>query len=148
MAASRWDPFGELTSIQNELNRLFGRTFGPETEGKGRGSAWTPPLDVLETQDRFVIRIELPGLSSADVDISVENSVLEIAGERKFYAGEVEGDFHRVERRFGPFSRTITLPSTADVEKIAASFDAGVLSVEVPKKEEAKPRKIQVRATG
>ncbi len=148
MAMSRWDPFGELTSIQNELNRLFGRTFGGEGGEPSRGTAWTPPLDVAETQDRFVIRVELPGVSSDDVDISVENSVLEISGERKFYTGENEGDFHRVERRFGNFSRSITLPPTADVERIAASFDAGILMVEVSKKEEAKPRKIQVKATG
>jgi HSP20 family protein len=147
MAMSRWDPFRELTSIQNELNRLFGRTFGPEG-AEGRRAEWAPPLDVAETKDRFVITVELPGVSADDVDISFEDSVLTITGERKFYSEVNQDDFHRVERRFGAFSRTLTLPSTADAEKIQGSLDAGILTIEVPKKEEAKPRKISIRATG
>ena len=148
MAMSRWDPFRELSSIQDELNRLFGRTYGLEGGDDLRAAAWVPPVDVAETQDRFVITTELPGMRSDDVDISVENSVLHIQGERKFYQEKREDDFHRIERRFGAFARSITLPSTADPEGIQATFDAGVLTIEVPKKEEAKPRKIQVRATG
>ena len=148
MAISRWDPFRELSSIQNELNRLFGRTFGTESGDEMRVAAWVPPVDVAETQDRFVITAEVPGLRPEDVDISVENSILRIQGERRFYDEQREDDFHRIERRFGSFARSITLPSTADPESIQASFDAGVLRIEVPKREEAKPRKIQVKATG
>jgi HSP20 family protein len=148
MAISRWDPFRELSSIQSELNRLFGRTYGVEGDEELRAAAWVPPVDVAETQDRFVITTELPGLRSDDVEISVENSVLRIRGERRFYEQKREDDFHRIERRFGAFARSITLPSSADPEGIHASFDAGVLTIEVPKKEEAKPRKIQVKATG
>jgi HSP20 family protein len=147
MAMRRWDPFQELSSIQNELNRLFGRTFGEGSE-EVRMAAWVPAVDVAETQDRFLITAELPGLRPEDVDISVENSVLRIQGERRFYDERKEDDFHRIERRFGSFTRSITLPSTADAENIQASFDAGVLTIEVPKREEAKPRKIQVKATG
>ena len=147
MAMRRWDPFQELSSIQNELNRLFGRTFGEGSE-EVRMAAWVPAVDVAETQDRFLITAELPGLRPEDVDISVENSVLRIQGERRFYHERKEDDFHRIERRFGSFTRSITLPSTADAENIQASFDAGVLTIEVPKREEAKPRKIQVKATG
>jgi HSP20 family protein len=147
MAMSRWDPFQELSSIQRELNRLFGRTYGVEGSDKLRAAAWVPPVDVAETQDRFVITTELPGLRSEDVDISVENSVLRIQG-RRFYEEKHEDDFHRIERRSGTFARSITLPSTADPEGIQATFDAGVLTIEVPKREEAKPRKIQVKVTG
>ena len=146
MAMNRWDPFRELTSIQNELNRLFGRTFAPEAANTPEG--WNPPVDISETEDRFVIHVELAGVSSGDVDISVENAVLSIEGQRKFYTDQREDEFLRVERRFGSFTRSVTLPSTADVERIEASFDAGVLLIEVPKKEEAKPRRIEVKATG
>lgn len=148
MAMSRWDPFRELSSIQNELNRLFGRTFGAEGGDELPAASWIPAVDVAESQDRFVITAELPGLGPEDVDISVENSVLRIQGERRFYQERKEDDFHRIERRFGSFARSITLPSTADPEGIQASFDAGVLTIEVPKREEAKPRKIEVKATG
>jgi HSP20 family protein len=146
MVMSRWDPFRELSSIQNELNRLFGRTFTGEV-GE-REAAWVPAVDIAETQERFLITAELPGVEPDDVDISVENSVLTLRGERKFYRETREDDFHRIERRFGSFARSITLPSTADAERINASFDAGLLTIEVPKREEAKPRKIQVKATG
>jgi HSP20 family protein len=147
MAMSRWDPFRELSSIQNELNRLFGRTFSTEG-GETREAGWVPAIDVAETQDRFLITAELPGVDPDDVDISVENSVLTLRGDRRFYQETKEEDFHRIERRFGNFARSITLPSTADPERIRASFDAGLLTIEVPKKEEAKPRKIQIKATG
>jgi HSP20 family protein len=148
MAMSRWDPFRELSSIQNELNRLFGRTFGSESTEEVRSAAWVPAVDVAETDERFVITAELPGVKPDDVDISVENSILTVQGERRFYEETKEEDYHRIERRFGSFARSVTLPSTADPEGIQASFDAGVLRIEVPKKEEAKPRKIQIKATG
>jgi HSP20 family protein len=143
MAISRWDPFRDLASIQNELNRLFGRTFGEE---ESAGAEWVPAVDVYEDQDRIVLTMELPGASADDVDISVENAVLTVRGERRFYRDLRQEDFHRVERRFGSFVRSVTLPSTANAEAIQASFDAGVLTVEVPKKGEAKPRKIQMKA--
>jgi HSP20 family protein len=145
MAITRWDPFRDLMSIQNEMNRLFGRTYGGDVGESSRG-AWTPALDVHETQDKFVITMELPGVSPDDVDISVEDSTLVVRGERKFYSEHDEESFLRIERRFGEFTRSLTLPSTADAESIQASFDQGVLTIEVPKKEEAKPRKISIKA--
>lgn len=148
MAVSRWDPFRDLMSIQSELNRLFGRTYGGEGGETVRGAAWAPPLDVYETGDRFVINIELPGVSADHVDISVEDSTLQITGERRFYEGVAEDSFHRVERRFGTFGRTLALPSNANLEAIEASFDAGILTIEVPKAEEAKPKKVQIKARG
>jgi HSP20 family protein len=143
----RWDPFRDLMTIQNELNRLFGRTFGGEGTAAA-GAAWVPALDIFETQDRFVVTVELPGVEPDSVDLSVEDSTLTIRGERGFYRDVPEDAFHRVERRFGPFARTLTLPQTADAERIEASFDKGVLTIEVPKVEQAKPKKIAIRARG
>jgi HSP20 family protein len=150
MAMSRWDPFRDLMSIQSELNRLFGRTYAGESGGStaGLAGAWVPPLDIYETDERFVVNVELPGIEPDSVDVSVEDSVLTIRGERSFYAEVDEESFHRVERRYGQFARSITLPQTANAEAIEASFDRGVLTITVPKVEQAKPKKIQVKATG
>jgi len=144
----RWDPFRDLASIQNELNGLFGRTFvGGEQLGSSAGATWVPPLDMFERNDKFVVAVELPGVEPGDVEVSVEDSTLTIKGHREFvYEDTTDESFQRIERRYGAFSRTLTLPSTADVENVEASFDKGVLTVEVPKREEAKPRKITVKA--
>src|SRR5919201_6547683 len=145
LATTRWDPFRDLMSIQNELNRLFGRTWssGEETESAG---AWVPALDVYETGDRYVVSVELPGIDPDAVEVSVEDSTLTIKGERQFTYKDVNDDqFRRIERRYGAFSRSLTLPQTADSENVSASFDRGVLTIEVPKREEAKPRKIVVK---
>ena len=139
MAITRWDPFRDLLSIEGELNRLFGRTLG-ESAG-----AWMPALDVFETKERFVVTVELPGVEPGDVDVSVEDSTLSIKGKREFYRDVEEESFHRIERRYGAFQRSLVLP-TADAERIEARFDRGVLTVEVPKLEEAKPRKIEVKS--
>lgn len=145
MAITRWDPFRDLMSIQNEMNRLFGRTSGGNGGETTRG-AWAPALDVNETEEKFIVTMELPGVSPEDVDISVEDSTLVVRGERKFYREQDEESFHRIERRFGEFARSLTLPSTADAQNIQASFDAGVLTIQVPKREEAKPKKITIKA--
>ncbi len=148
MAVSRWDPFRDLMTIQGELNRLFGKTYGDaETVERGRAD-WAPAMDVFETPDRYVVSVELPGIRPDDVEISVEESTLTIQGERKFTSETSEENYHRVERRYGSFLRSLTLPPTADAERIEASFDQGLLRIEVPKKEEAKPKKISVKATG
>jgi HSP20 family protein len=147
MAVSRWDPFRDLMSIQNELNRLFGRTYAGGESAPSSGS-WMPALDVFETQDKFVVTVELPGVNPDEVDVSVEDSTLTITGERKFYENVSDDSFHRVERRYGSFARSLSLPQTADAERIEASFDRGVLTIEVPRVEQAKPKRIQVRATG
>jgi HSP20 family protein len=145
----RWDPFRDLVSIQGELNRLFGRTYGGAgTDVSGGGASWMPPIDVYEQKDRFVVVVELPGIEPDGVEVSVEDSTLSIRGERRFY-DEVDDDaFHRVERRYGQFSRALTLPPTADPNAIQAAFDKGVLTVAVPKAEQAKPKKISIKASG
>jgi HSP20 family protein len=144
----RWDPFRDLLSIQNELNRLFGRTYAGGDPGTGSTGSWVPPLDVYESRDRFVVAVELPGIEPDDVEVSVEDSTLTIRGQRElFYKDASDDGFRRIERRYGQFTRTLTLPATADAEKVEASFDKGVLTIEVPKREEAKPRKITVKAS-
>jgi HSP20 family protein len=162
MATSRWDPFRDLLAIQNEMNRLFGRTYGGqggtiETAGEGaappaemppdpRGT-WAPPLDVFETPDKLNVLVELPGMSASDVEITVEDNVLTLRGQRPFYEGASEEAFHRIERRFGPFQRRIALPRQSDAERISALMEEGVLTIEVPKIEQAKPRRIEVKAS-
>jgi HSP20 family protein len=145
----RWDPFGDLMSIQNELNRLFGRTYGGAEAGTGGATgSWVPPLDVYESGDKYVVAVELPGIDPGEVEVSVEDSTLTIRGQREFFYKDASDEsFRRIERRYGQFTRTLTLPATADVEKIDAKFDKGVLTIEVPKREEAKPRKITVQAS-
>jgi HSP20 family protein len=144
----RWDPFRDLMSIQNELNRLFGRTYGGGEPASGRTGSWVPALDVYETVDKFVVTVELPGIEPGDVDVSVEDSTLTIKGQREFfYKDATEDSFQRIERRYGAFSRTLTMPTTADTERVEASFDKGVLTIELPKREEAKPKKVTVRTT-
>jgi HSP20 family protein len=144
----RWDPFRDLMSIQNESNRLFGRTYGGGESATSSTGAWVPPLDVYESGDRFVVAVELPGIEPADVEVSVEDNTLSIKGQREFFYKDASDEsFRRIERRYGQFTRTLTLPTTADAEKVTASFDKGVLTIEVPKREEAKPRKITVKAS-
>ena len=143
----RWDPFRDLVSIQDELNRLFGRTFtGGESMRPSAGGAWMPAMDVFETEDKIVARLELPGIEPNDVEVAVEDSTLTVSGKREFSSETNEENYHRVERRYGAFTRSIALPQTADVEKVDASFDKGVLTIEMPKVERAKPKKIQIKA--
>jgi HSP20 family protein len=150
MAVRRWDPFRDLLGIQNEMNRLFGRTYGPgeapkaETEAETQGS-WVPPLDVYETEDRYLITAELAGMTTGDVDITVEENVLTLRGERRFYGDVPEEAFHRIERRFGPFQRRVGLPQGSDTQHIEASMADGLLTIEVAKAAQAKPVRVEVR---
>ncbi|MBX3279942.1 MAG: Hsp20/alpha crystallin family protein [Acidobacteria bacterium] len=142
----RRDPLNELRGMQEEVNRVFQtafpRIFGTE-EGLLRGS-WSPTVDIFENQDTFVLEADLPGLQPGDFDLSIENFTLTLRGERKFEK-KTEGDnYHRVERSYGAFTRTFTLPSTIDVEGVQAEFRDGVLRVTLPKREEVKPRQVQI----
>ncbi|HLB61864.1 MAG TPA: Hsp20/alpha crystallin family protein [Actinomycetota bacterium] len=140
MAITRWDPFRDLFWIESDVDRVVRRAFG----GEGTG-AWTPALDVYEDTDRFVVTVELPGVDPEMVDVSVEDSTLTVKGEREFHKDLLEESFRRIERRYGSFSRTLVLPPTADPDRVEARFDKGVLTVEVPKAQEAKPRRIEVK---
>ena len=149
MAIVRWEPLRELSTLQNEMNRLFNTAF--ETPSGGGGAAlrrWMPAMDLVETDDHFVLRADLPGMSEGDVKIELEDTVLTVSGERKAEHEQQEEGFHRVERAFGSFTRTLTLPKGIDPEAITASFDKGVLEVRVPKPQETRPRRISIGVNG
>jgi HSP20 family protein len=136
----RWDPFREVTSLRDEVNRLFSRTLG-DTQG---GSVWSPPVDVFDNKDAIVLKVELPGLSPEDIDIEVDDNVLTIRGERKFEEAVEEGRYYRLERAYGSFQRSLALPQGVKADEIGAEFKDGVLEVRVPRADEVKPRKIAV----
>jgi HSP20 family protein len=145
----RWEPLRELSSLQTEMNRLFNAAFDTPTGGNGGGARrWTPAMDLVETDEHFVLRADLPGMTEADVNIELEDNVLTVSGERKAEHEEKREGFYRVERAFGMFSRALTLPQGVDPEAVNASFSNGVLEVRVPKPEQRKPRKITIGAVG
>jgi HSP20 family protein len=147
MALVRWEPVRELTSLQNEMNRLFTTFFDTPTGGNGEsaGRRWIPAMDLVETDDHFVLKADLPGLSEGDVSIELEDNVLTVSGERKAEHEDKREGFVRVERAYGAFRRSLTLPEGVDPEGVAASFDKGVLEVRIPKPEERKPRRVAIQ---
>jgi HSP20 family protein len=148
MTIVRWEPLREFSTLQNEMNRLFNTVFdNPAGGGGGNGGTmrrWMPAMDLLETDDHFVLRADLPGLSEDDVNIELEDSTLTISGQRKAEHEEHKEGAYRVERAFGSFSRSLTLPQGIDPETVTANFDRGVLEVQVPKPEQRKPRRIAI----
>jgi HSP20 family protein len=147
MAIVRWEPLREFSTLQNEMNRLFNTVFDtPAPAGNGGMRRWLPAMDLVESGEHFVLRADLPGLSEEDVTIEVEDRVLTISGERKSEHEVNKDGYHRIERAFGAFSRSLTLPEGIDAESVQASFDRGVLEVRIPKPEERKPRKITIGA--
>ncbi len=140
---TRWDPFRELTSLRDEMNRMFGRSLGDGTRPAG---TWSPPIDVFDTADAIVLKAELPGLTPDDVEVEVDDGVLSIRGERRFTEQVEEGRYHRLERAYGQFARSLSLPTGVRADDITATFTDGVLEVRVPKADEVRPRKITVAA--
>ncbi len=146
MAIVRFDPFRELSSMQDRINRIFGDAYRRSDEDVLKGGDWTPPVDIFENKDHeIVLRAELPGLKREDIDIRVENSTLTLRGERKQETEANQDNYHRVERSYGSFSRSFSLPTTVNTEKVSATFADGVLTITLPTREEAKPRQIQVQ---
>jgi HSP20 family protein len=145
MALVRWEPMRELNTLQTEMNRLFNSFFDEGGEGK-MTRRWAPAIDLLEREDSLVLKADLPGLSEDDVKIEVRDNVLRISGERRADFEDKQNGYYRVERAFGSFSRSLTLPEGVDADKIDASFDNGVLEVKIPKPEERKPRRIEIGA--
>src|SRR3984957_453188 len=147
MALIRWQPAGELNTIQNEMNRLFDTLFDTPARGNGSAAAsprWIPPMDLVETADEFVLRADLPGLAESDVNIEVEENVLTVSAERRAEHEHRDEGYYRVERATGAFSRSLTLPEGIDPESVRASVDRGVLEVRIPKPEERKPRRVSI----
>ena len=149
MSIIRYDPFRDLRTLQQEVNRLFTgnlpRSF--DDEGVARGS-WSPTVDIYESKDQYVLEAELPGMNREDFDLSVENNVITLRGERHFEKKEDTDNYHRVEREYGSFVRSFTLPSTVTAEGASADYRNGVLRVTLPKREETKARRIEVKGEG
>jgi HSP20 family protein len=150
MAVVRWEPFREFTTLQNEMNRLFNTVFDAPAPGNGGNTLrrWMPAMDLVETEDHFVLRADLPGMKEDDVKIEFEDGTLTVSGERKAEHESKNEGYYRVERAFGAFSRSLTLPQGIDPEAVTARFDNGVLEVRIPKPEERKPRRIEIGAAG
>jgi HSP20 family protein len=146
---ARWDPFQDLLAIQDEMNQLFGQAMGQGGRATGNEAgtrAWAPALDIAERNDAYVVTVEVPGVKPEQLDITLENGALTISGERRFETETKEEQFHRIERRYGAFRRSVTLPDRVKADAVEASFEDGLLQVVVPKAEEAKPKRIEVRA--
>ena len=147
MALIRWEPARELQSMQSEMNRVFGSLFDSPTPRNGVRTSlrrWIPAMDIVETDDHYVLRADLPGLSEGDVNVELENNVLTISGKRSSEREENKNGYHRVERSYGSFSRSVTVPEGVDADSIQANFDKGVLEVKVAKPEQIKPRKVAI----
>ena len=148
MALVRWEPVRELSSIQSEMNRLFNTFFDTSTSavGNGNGGArrWIPAMDLVETDEHFVLRADLPGLAEDDVTIELQDGTLTVSGERRAEHETSKEGYYRLERASGSFSRSLTLPDGVDPDAVAATFDRGVLEVRIPKPEQRKPRRVQI----
>jgi len=146
MTLIRWsDPFREFAHLQDRVNRAFSDAYGRGDDGLTTPGTWVPPVDVFQNGDQeVVLKAELPDMTREDIDITVDNGTLTIRGEKKFSNEVKEESFHRIERRYGAFSRSFSLPQTVDTGKVGAEYKNGVLTVRLPLREEAKPRQIKV----
>ena len=144
---STWPGFGRLTSLRDEIDRLFEAPLAELAHSSQLLSGWSPAFDVYEDKDNFYVRAELPGMKREDIDLSMHNGSLSISGERKNDEQLKEAEVYRAERFFGRFQRTITLPAQVAVEKIKAQYKDGILNVTLPKAEEAKPKHIDVKVS-
>jgi HSP20 family protein len=145
MAITRWRPFRDMVSIQDEMNKLFDDFFGrPLVRTEWTEGVWTPSVDVSEDKDNVIIKAEMPGMNKDDVKISVQDGVITLRGEKKQETEEKDKNYHRIERSYGSFCRSFQLPTTVKTEKIKASYKEGVLSVTLPKTEEVKPKEIPI----
>jgi HSP20 family protein len=148
MAIVRWDPFRELVDMQRSVDQLM-RGFSPQGgREEAVGTNFVPPVDVYEDNNGLTLKMEVPGIDEKDIDVRLENNVLTVHGERKIEKEEKEENFQRVERRYGSFTRSFTLPNTVDTESVSADYDKGVLKIHLNKRAEAKPKQIKVNVGG
>jgi HSP20 family protein len=142
---TRWEPFREFATLQDRINRAFRESYrGAAHDESLTTSTFAPAVDVYEDEHQVTLKIEVPGIDEKDIDVRVENNTLTVHGERKIEKEEKEENYRRVERQYGAFTRTFTLPQTVDTENVAANYDKGVLKISLPKKAEAKPKQIKV----
>ncbi len=147
MPAVKWEPFRDLLSLQERMNRLFDETVGrTETREELIQSNWVPPVDIYETAEAIVLQAELPGLTREDIQVEMRDNALSLSGERRFQKDVNQENYHRIERAYGPFSRSFALPSTVEPEKIRAHFSNGVLEIVIPKQEKTRPKQIKIDA--
>ncbi|MEJ2010391.1 MAG: Hsp20/alpha crystallin family protein [Acidobacteriota bacterium] len=145
MPIVRWEPFRELVTTQDRMNRLFNETLGRFFGEEGaRTGAWVPAVDVYETEQNVIVKAELPGIDPKDVEVTVHEGTLYLKGERKYEKEVKEEHYHHVERAYGTFARSFELPASIDEEKVKADFKDGVLTLTMPKREEAKAKKIKI----
>ena len=147
MAVVRWDPFRDLNLLQDRMNRLFddaGR--GWRADEPAATTTWSPAVDIFETEGEIIVKAELPGMERKDITLHLENNVLSLRGERKFEKETKDENYHRIERSYGAFSRSFSIPATVDEENIRAEYKDGVLNIVLPKKEQARPKQIKITA--
>lgn len=145
MAIIRWDPFRDMVTLREKMNRMFEDVFSGRNEDRElQAGTWAPSVDIFETENELVLTAEIPGIDEKDVEIKVEDNTLSIKGERKFEKETKEENFHRIERSYGSFYRAFTLPSSVDPERIQAEQENGVLKISMPKRQERKPRTVRI----
>jgi HSP20 family protein len=142
----RWNPFSEMSLLQNQMNRLFDTALHGWPSDSNGTTQWTPAADIYEAENELIVNFDLPGVDPKMVDIRVENNVLTVRGERQFDENLNKDNYHRVERSYGSFARSFTLSTSVDTDKIRATYKAGVLTITLPKAEVAKPKRIQIAA--
>jgi HSP20 family protein len=142
---TRWEPFREFATLQDRINRVFRDSYSGAGQDEAlTTSSFAPAVDVYEDEHKVALKIEVPGIDEKDIDVRVENNTLTVHGERKIEKEEKEENYRRVERQYGSFTRTFTLPTTVDTDTVSATYDKGVLKINLPKKAEAKPKQIKV----
>jgi HSP20 family protein len=146
---TRFEPFRDMSALQGRINRVFRESYAPQNQDDSLNtSSFAPAVDVYEDEHSVTLKIEVPGIDEKDIDVRIENNTLTVHGDRKIEKEEKEENYRRVERQYGSFTRTFTLPTTVDSEKVSATYDKGVLKIALPKKAEAKPKQIKVTVGG
>jgi len=147
MSSTVWSPVSRALALQQHLSSIFEEA-GRSAASQLSGDSFVPPVDIFEDGNKVVLKLEVPGVKQEDLDIRVENNTLNVSGERKFTTETEEQNYHRIERRYGRFARSFTLPQTVNTDQVEASYDSGVLTIELAKRAEAKPRQIKVSVGG
>jgi HSP20 family protein len=145
MSVSRWDPFQDLQSFRDEMNRTLSRWFSREEGDEPTMRRWVPALDVTESKDAYHIDVEVPGVNPEDINVTVDRGMLTVQGERRSEEEKSDRSYHRIERRYGMFRRSISLPGDVDPSRVQATYDNGVLRLEVPKTDGGQPKRIEVK---